>query len=622
MSITGFEAAKKQGQKKALAMIIDGVQRDLSAEIQDDAEVEFITSNHPAALEIMRHTTAHVMAQAIKTLWPNAKIAIGPTIDDGFYYDISCEHQITPSDFEKIEQTMRSIIAANHKIVREDVSKEKALELFGSLDEPFKVELINSIDSAMVSLYWHDDKFVDLCRGPHLPSTGSVPKHFKLMKIAGAYWRGDSSREMLQRIYATAWFTAEELQQYLHLLEEAEKRDHRRLAKEMDLFHMQEESPGCIFWHPRGWTMYNLLKNYVSERIKEDGYVEVCTPQLVDRSLWEASGHWEKYRENMFIAESENRILAVKPMNCPGAVQIFKYGIKSYRDLPLRMAEFGYCHRNEPSGSLYGTMRVRGFTQDDAHIFCTPDQLTAETKKFCQLLGRIYKELGFEQFSVKFSDRPEKRCGSDEVWDLAESMLQQAAKEAGLEYSYNKGEGAFYGPKLEFVLRDKLGREWQCGTLQVDFQMPEKLDATYIGEDGNKHHPIMLHRAVLGSLERFVGIMLEHYAGHLPLWLAPVQIVVATISQDYNDYAQEVHGLLAKHNLRANLDLRSEKISYKIREHTLKKVPYIAIIGAKEQSEGLVTLRRPNGEQWSFTREQLLDKLCIEGRVPNILNNS
>ena len=622
MSITGFEAAKKQGQKKALAMIIDGVQRDLSAEIQDDAEVEFITSNHPAALEIMRHTTAHVMAQAIKTLWPNAKIAIGPTIDDGFYYDISCEHQITPSDFEKIEQTMRSIIAANHKIVREDVSKEKALELFGSLDEPFKVELINSIDSAMVSLYWHDDKFVDLCRGPHLPSTGSVPKHFKLMKIAGAYWRGDSSREMLQRIYATAWFTAEELQQYLHLLEEAEKRDHRRLAKEMDLFHMQEESPGCIFWHPRGWTMYNLLKNYVSERIKEDGYVEVCTPQLVDRSLWEASGHWEKYRENMFIAESENRILAVKPMNCPGGVQIFKYGIKSYRDLPLRMAEFGYCHRNEPSGSLYGTMRVRGFTQDDAHIFCTPDQLTAETKKFCQLLGRIYKELGFEQFSVKFSDRPEKRCGSDEVWDLAESMLQQAAKEAGLEYSYNKGEGAFYGPKLEFVLRDKLGREWQCGTLQVDFQMPEKLDATYIGEDGNKHHPIMLHRAVLGSLERFVGIMLEHYAGHLPLWLAPVQIVVATISQDYNDYAQEVHGLLAKHNLRANLDLRSEKISYKIREHTLKKVPYIAIIGAKEQSEGLVTLRRPNGEQWSFTREQLLDKLCTEGRVPNILNNS
>lgn len=622
MSITGFEAAKKQGQKKALAMIIDGVQRDLSAEIQDDAEVEFITSNHPAALEIMRHTTAHVMAQAIKTLWPNAKIAIGPTIDDGFYYDISCEHQITPSDFEKIEQTMRSIIAANHKIVREDVSKEKALELFGSLDEPFKVELINSIDSAMVSLYWHDDKFVDLCRGPHLPSTGSVPKHFKLMKIAGAYWRGDSSREMLQRIYATAWFTAEELQQYLHLLEEAEKRDHRRLAKEMDLFHMQEESPGCIFWHPRGWTMYNLLKNYVSERIKEDGYVEVCTPQLVDRSLWEASGHWEKYRENMFIAESENRILAVKPMNCPGAVQIFKYGIKSYRDLPLRMAEFGYCHRNEPSGSLYGTMRVRGFTQDDAHIFCTPDQLTSETKKFCQLLGRIYKELGFEQFSVKFSDRPEKRCGSDEVWDLAESMLQQAAKEAGLEYSYNKGEGAFYGPKLEFVLRDKLGREWQCGTLQVDFQMPEKLDATYIGEDGNKHHPIMLHRAVLGSLERFVGIMLEHYAGHLPLWLAPVQIVVATISQDYNDYAQEVHGLLAKHNLRANLDLRSEKISYKIREHTLKKVPYIAIIGAKEQSEGLVTLRRPNGEQWSFTREQLLDKLCTEGRVPNILNNS
>lgn len=622
MSITGFEAAKKQGQKKALAMIIDGVQRDLSAEIQDDAEVEFITSNHPAALEIMRHTTAHVMAQAIKTLWPNAKIAIGPTIDDGFYYDISCEHQITPSDFEKIEQTMRSIIAANHRIVREDVSKEKALELFGSLDEPFKVELINSIDSAMVSLYWHDDKFVDLCRGPHLPSTGSVPKHFKLMKIAGAYWRGDSSREMLQRIYATAWFTAEELQQYLHLLEEAEKRDHRRLAKEMDLFHMQEESPGCIFWHPRGWTMYNLLKNYVSERIKEDGYVEVCTPQLVDRSLWEASGHWEKYRENMFIAESENRILAVKPMNCPGAVQIFKYGIKSYRDLPLRMAEFGYCHRNEPSGSLYGTMRVRGFTQDDAHIFCTPDQLTAETKKFCQLLGRIYKELGFEQFSVKFSDRPEKRCGSDEVWDLAESMLQQAAKEAGLEYSYNKGEGAFYGPKLEFVLRDKLGREWQCGTLQVDFQMPEKLDATYIGEDGNKHHPIMLHRAVLGSLERFVGIMLEHYAGHLPLWLAPVQIVVATISQDYNDYAQEVHGLLAKHNLRANLDLRSEKISYKIREHTLKKVPYIAIIGAKEQSEGLVTLRRPNGEQWSFTREQLLDKLCTEGRVPNILNNS
>lgn len=616
--ISGFELAKQNGEKKALAMVVDGVDMDLSTMIPENAVVEFITKDQPKALEIMRHTTAHIMAQAIQELWPNTKLAIGPVIENGFYYDILSDHQLTPEDFEKIEKRMKEIIKSDYKITREVISKEDALKMFNRMQEPFKVELISDLDVKEVSLYRHEDKFVDLCRGPHLPKTGTASNHFKIMKIAGAYWRGDSTRQMLQRIYATSWLTKEDLENYLHNLEEAEKRDHRKLAKEMDLFHMQEESPGCIFWHPKGWIVYNTLKDYVRKRIQHDGYVEVCTPQLVDRALWEASGHWDKYREHMFIAESEGRILAVKPMNCPGAVQIFKQGIKSYRDLPLRMAEFGYCHRNEASGSLYGTMRVRGFTQDDAHIFCTPDQINSETKKFCILLKKIYRDLGFEKFSVKFSDRPAKRTGTDEIWDKAEKLLQIATEEAGLEYTLNKGEGAFYGPKLEFVLKDKLGRDWQCGTLQVDFQLPEKLGAWYTAENGEKCHPIMLHRAVLGSLERFIGILIEHYAGRFPLWLAPTQVVFATITNDYDEFAVKTAKLFEAHGIRVETDLRSEKISYKIRSHILEKTPIIAVIGANEVKDNALTLRYADGKQESMSVNDALQSLINGCQPPKI----
>jgi len=616
MDISGFELAKRSNEKKAVAMIVGGQIVDLSTVVPETTTAEFITKQHPKALEIFRHTTAHIMAQAIKEIWPSTQLAIGPVIENGFYYDISCDHQLTPDDFAKIEKRMKEIIKENYKITREVLTKDEALKLFAN--DKFKVELITDLDVKTVSIYRHQDKFVDLCRGPHLPSTGTASTHFKIMKLAGAYWRGDSKREMLQRVYATSWFTKEELDTYIKNLEEAEKRDHRKLAKEMDLFHMQEESPGCIFWHPKGWTVYNVLKNYIRNCILRDGYQEVCTPQLVDRTLWEASGHWEKYRENMFIAESEDRILAVKPMNCPGAIQIFKQGVKSYRDLPLRLAEFGYCHRNEPSGSLYGTMRVRGFTQDDAHIFCTPDQINSETKKFCRLLAKIYKDLGFESFSVKFSDRPEKRIGADEIWDLSEKLLQEAVTEAGFEYTLNKGEGAFYGPKLEFSLKDKIGREWQCGTLQVDFQLPQRLGAYYTGEDGEKHHPIMLHRAVLGSLERFFGILLENYAGRLPMWLAPVQIVFATITNSFDSYAEEICEKFEAAGIRCELDTRSEKISYKIRSHILQKVPVIAVIGENEQNNRQLTLRYANGSQETFSVDEALKVILEKCASPKI----
>jgi len=616
MDISGFELAKRNNEKKAVAMIVDGQIVDLSTMVPETTTAEFVTKQHPKALEIFRHTTAHIMAQAIKEIWPSTQLAIGPVIENGFYYDISCDHQLTPEDFAKIEKKMKEIIKTNYKITREVLTKDEALKLFAN--DKFKVELITDLDVKTVSIYRHQDKFVDLCRGPHLPSTGTASTHFKIMKLAGAYWRGDSKREMLQRVYATSWFTKEELDTYIKNLEEAEKRDHRKIAKEMDLFHMQEESPGCIFWHPKGWTVYNVLKGYIRKCILKDGYQEVCTPQLVDRTLWEASGHWEKYRENMFIAESEDRILAVKPMNCPGAIQIFKQGVKSYRDLPLRLAEFGYCHRNEPSGSLYGTMRVRGFTQDDAHIFCTPDQINGETKKFCRLLAKIYKDLGFENFSVKFSDRPEKRIGADEIWDLSEKLLQEAVTEAGFEYTLNKGEGAFYGPKLEFSLKDKIGREWQCGTLQVDFQLPQRLGAYYTGEDGEKHHPIMLHRAVLGSLERFFGILLENYAGRLPMWLAPVQIVFATITNSYDEYAKEICEKFEAEGLRCELDTRSEKISYKIRSHILQKVPVIAVIGENEQNNRQLTLRYANGSQETFSVDEALKAMLQKCESPKI----
>ena len=613
--ISGFDYVKSNGLKKVLALIVDGIPTDLSAIFSKTAKVEAITKEHPLGLEIMRHTTAHIMAQAIKELYPSAKIAIGPVIEDGFYYDISCEHRFTPDDFPAIEKKMREIIKADYKITREIVSKDDAIEFFKGKNEPFKVELIQDLNVAEVSLYHHEDKFTDLCRGPHLPKTGMASTHFEIMKTAGAYWRGDSNREMLQRLYATSWFSKEELDNYITLLEEAEKRDHRKIGREMDLFHLQEEASGSVFWHPRGWTLYRTLRNYVRKRLAKDGYVEVCTPQMVDKVLWEQSGHWEKFRQNMFISESEEKTLAIKPMNCPCHIQIFKQGTKSYRDLPLRMAEFGCCHRNEPSGSLYGTMRVRSFVQDDAHIFCMPEQINAETKKFCNLLSKIYKDLGFEKFSVKFSDRPEKRVGSDEIWDLAEDLLQKAVREVGLEYTINKGEGAFYGPKLEFVLKDKLNRDWQCGTFQVDFNLPERLGAWYTGEDGEKHHPIMLHRAVLGSLERFIGILLEHYAGKLPMWLAPVQIVVATITNDYDDYGKKFYDALIEAGIRSEFDVRAEKISYKIRNHSVEKVPVMAIIGENEKINNTITLRKMDGSQENLGFDSAIDlllKICEE----------
>lgn len=613
--ISGFDYVKSNGLKKVLALIVDGTPRDLSATFSETAKVEAITKEHPLGLEIMRHTTAHIMAQAIKELYPSAKIAIGPVIEDGFYYDISCEHRFTPDDFPAIEKKMREIIKADYKVTREVVSKNDAIKFFKDKNEPFKVELIQDLDVTEVSLYHHEDKFTDLCRGPHLPKTGMASAHFEIMKTAGAYWRGDSNREMLQRLYATSWFSKEELDNYITLLEEAEKRDHRKIGREMDLFHLQEEASGSVFWHPRGWTLYRTLRNYVRKRLMKDGYVEVCTPQMVDKVLWEQSGHWEKFRQNMFISESEEKTLAIKPMNCPCHIQIFKQGTKSYRDLPLRMAEFGCCHRNEPSGSLYGTMRVRSFVQDDAHIFCMPEQINSETKKFCNLLSKIYKDLGFEKFSVKFSDRPEKRVGSDEIWDLAEDLLQKAVREVGLDYTINKGEGAFYGPKLEFVLKDKLNRDWQCGTFQVDFNLPERLGAWYTGEDGKKHHPIMLHRAVLGSLERFIGILLEHYAGKLPMWLAPVQIVVATITNDYDDYGKKFYDALTEAGIRAEFDVRAEKISYKIRNHSVEKIPMMAIIGENEKSNGTITLRKMDGSQENLAFDSAIDllkKTCAE----------
>ena len=613
--ISGFDYVRSNGLKKVLALIVDGIPTDLSAIFSETAKVEAITKEHPLGLEIMRHTTAHILAQAIKELYPSAKIAIGPVIEDGFYYDISCEHRFTPDDFPAIEKKMREIIKADYKITREIVSKDDAIKFFKGKNEPLKVELIQDLNVTEVSLYHHEDKFTDLCRGPHLPKTGMASTHFEIMKTAGAYWRGDSNREMLQRLYATSWFSKEELDNYITLLEEAEKRDHRKIGREMDLFHLQEEASGSVFWHPRGWTLYRTLRNYVRKRLAKDGYVEVCTPQMVDKVLWEQSGHWEKFRQNMFISESEEKTLAIKPMNCPCHIQIFKQGTKSYRDLPLRMAEFGCCHRNEPSGSLYGTMRVRSFVQDDAHIFCMPEQINSETKKFCNLLSKIYKDLGFEKFSVKFSDRPEKRVGSDEIWDLAEDLLQKAVREVGLEYTINKGEGAFYGPKLEFVLKDKLNRDWQCGTFQVDFNLPERLGAWYTGEDGEKHHPIMLHRAVLGSLERFIGILLEHYAGKLPMWLAPVQIVVATITNDYDDYGKRFYDALIEAGIRSEFDVRAEKISYKIRNHSVEKVPVMAIIGENEKSNNTITLRKMDGSQENLAFDNAIDllrKICKE----------
>lgn len=605
--------------KEAVAIRVNGELWDLTRILPENAVIEIITRQDPEGLEIIRHDTAHIIAEAVKELYPETQITIGPAIESGFYYDFYRETPFTPEDFEKIESRMREIVKRDEKFIREEWKREDAIAFFKKEGEHFKAELIESIPAGETITVYRQGSFTDLCRGPHLPSTGRIGTAFKLMKVAGAYWRGDHRNPMLQRIYGTAWATEQQLKDHLTQLEEAEKRDHRRLGAELDLFHIQEEAPGSVFWHSKGWSIYRNLENYVRARLEKNNYVEVKTPQILDRSLWEASGHWEKFRENMFTVESEDKTLAVKPMNCPCHVQIFKQGMKSYRDLPLRMAEFGSCHRNEPSGSLHGLMRVRAFVQDDAHIFCTPEQIVSETKDFCDLLKGIYKDFGFTDIRVKFSDRPEKRAGADEVWDLAEKSLVEAATAAGLEYVLNPGEGAFYGPKLEFVLKDTIGRDWQCGTLQVDFVLPERLDASYIAEDGKRHRPVMLHRAILGSFERFIGVLIEHYAGKFPLWLSPVQAVVAPITDEAVPYAQELYNQLKEQGIRAEIDTRNEKISYKIREHSVQKVPYILVVGKREAEESTVAVRRLGGEnQQIMKKEEIFAQLITEGKMPSL----
>jgi threonyl-tRNA synthetase len=604
--------------KAAIAVVIDGEVRDLARLIEADCDISIVTRKDEHALELIRHDAAHVMAQAVQKLYPDTQVTIGPSIEHGFYYDFAREEPFTPEDLEKIEACMAEIIAADEPFVREVWDRDEAMEKFSSMGEKYKAQLIEGLPAEEDVSVYHQGDWFDLCRGPHLPSTGHVGKGFKLLKLAGAYWRGDSRNAMLQRIYGTAWRDPKELRVYLHQLEEAEKRDHRRLGREMDLFHFQEEAVGSAFWHPKGWTLYRAIEDYMRARLDEAGYQEVRTPTLFDRALWEKSGHWEKFREHMFTADTEDeRTLAVKPMNCPGHVQIFRQGIKSYRDLPLRMAEFGSCHRYEPSGALHGLMRVRAFTQDDAHIFCTEDQVTAETKEFCDLLLKIYADFGFTEVVVKFSDRPEVRAGEDSVWDKAEGALKAAVDAAGLEYTLNPGEGAFYGPKLEFVLRDAIGRDWQCGTLQVDFVLPERLDAEFVADDGQKHRPVMLHRAILGSFERFIGILIENYAGRMPLWLAPVQINVATITSAADEYGAEVVATLRAAGLRAELDARNEKINYKIREHSLAKVPAIFVVGAKEMEERTVAIRRLGGkDQEILTLTEAVARLTEESAPP------
>jgi threonyl-tRNA synthetase len=606
--------------KAALAGRVDGRLVDTSYVIDRDAQVAIVTGKDPDGLEIIRHSTAHLLAQAVQSVYPDAQVTIGPVIDEGFYYDFAFKRPFTPEDLEKFEARMHEIAQANLPVTRRVMPRDAAVETFRKIGEHYKAEIIASIPAnEEISLYGQGDWF-DLCRGPHVPSTGKLGA-FKLMKVAGAYWRGDSNNEMLQRIYGTAWADEKSLKAYLTRLEEAEKRDHRKVGRELGLFHTQEEAVGSVFWHPKGHTLWRTVENYMRERLQEAGYVEVKTPQLIDRVLWEKSGHWENYRPNMFIAESEDRVLAVKPMNCPGHIQIFRQGIKSYRDLPLRMAEFGACHRNEPSGALHGLMRVRAFTQDDAHIFCTEDQINPETVAFCALLQSVYRDFGFEEVRVKYSDRPAKRAGSDEIWDKAEGALKAAVEATGLEYTLNPGEGAFYGPKLEFVLRDAIGRDWQCGTLQVDFVLPERLGAEYVGEDGATHRPVMLHRAILGSMERFLGILIENFAGRFPLWLAPVQAVVMNITDGQADYVRKTTEFLKNQGLRVEMDLRNEKVGFKIREHTLQRVPYLLIAGDRESGSNSLAVRTREGKDLgSMGLETLVSKLAGEdasrGRVP------
>ena len=574
---------------------VNGKLVDLTHPITADSTLSIITDKDPEGLDIIRHSTSHLMAQAVKELYPHAQVTIGPVIENGFYYDFSLDKPLTMDALADIEKRMDEIVKRDLPIVREEMQRDQAVDFFNSIGEKYKAEIIASIpENETISLYRQGD-YVDLCRGPHVPSTGKL-KHHKLMKIAGAYWRGDSNNEMLQRIYGTAWAKKEDLLAYLHMLEEAEKRDHRRLGKELDLFHFQDEAPGLIFWHAKGWALWQQVEQYMRSIYQNYGYQEVKAPQLLDRTLWEKSGHWSKYKDNMFTTESENRYYALKPMNCPGHIQIFNSTVRSYRDLPLRYGEFGACHRNEPSGSLHGLMRVRGFTQDDGHIFCTDDQILSECTEYTKLVQKVYDNFGFHDISYKVATRPEKRIGDDATWDKAEKALMNALDSAGIKYDILPGEGAFYGPKIEYHLRDSLGRGWQCGTIQVDFQMPARLGAEYVAEDNTKKTPVMLHRAIVGSLERFIGMLIEHYAGQFPPWLAPVQVAVANITDDQADYAKEVVAQLREAGLRAEADLRNSKINYKIRELSLQKLPYILVVGAKEKEEGKVAVRVRGGE--------------------------
>jgi len=616
-SISGFELTKKISkslEKSALIMEVDGILKDLSHEITKDSKVRIITSKDKEGLEVIRHDAAHIMAMAVQELFPGTQVTIGPVIENGFYYDFARNEPFTSEDLKSIEKKMSEIIDKDVKTRREVWKRTEAIAHFKKIGEKYKAEIIESIPkNEELSIYHHGDTWHDLCRGPHLASSSKIGKAFKLTKVSGAYWRGDSNNEMLQRIYGTCWSTKKELEDYLHRLEEAEKRDHRKLGKEMDLFHFREESPGSVFWHEKGWLLFQRLIEYMRMKQRLAGYKEINTPELLDKTLWEKSGHWEKFGEHMFTSETpDEKIFAVKPMNCPGCVQIFNQGLKSYRDLPLKLSEFGKVHRYEPSGALHGLLRVRAFTQDDAHIFCTEDQITQESLSVTNLILEIYKDLGFNNVILKYSDRPDKRVGNDDIWDKSEAALLTAIKKSKLDYTINKGEGAFYGPKIEFVLRDAIGRDWQCGTLQVDLNLPSRLGASYVAKDGTKKVPVMLHRALFGSLERFIGILIENYAGKLPFWLSPAQAVVCSIAEENNKYVKKLFEDLFKEGIKCEVDLRNEKINYKVREHSLAKIPYIIVCGKKEVAENTVTVRKLGSDKQEIMKKQELIKNMLD----------